>query len=248
MILMIKRTLKQSINLLNSLLSPLGVRIVKDSAAFDMPLAIQRIAAHDILIGTVIDIGASDGKWSINSMKTFPKASFLAIEALAERQNELESVKQRYKNFDYCICVAGDRDGEIATLNVSEDLDGSTVDGSRGRSREVTARTIDALIAEKNLSGPFLLKFDTHGYELPILLGAKETLANTNAIVMEVYNFKITEHALRFHEMCAYMEELGFRCYDIAEPMLRIYDRAFWQMDILFARSDAKIFSYLEYK
>jgi FkbM family methyltransferase len=245
---MVKSIIKQAINSINSLVSPFGVSIVKASAAFDMPLAIQRIAAHDISIGTVIDIGASDGKWSINAMKTFPKASFLAIEALSERQNKLESVNQKYQNFNYCICVAGDKDGEIATLNVAEDLDGSTVDGSGGRSREVTVRTIDALVAEKNLLGPFLLKFDTHGYELPILMGAKETLAKTNVVVMEVYNFKITEHALRFHEMCAYMEELGFRCYDIAEPMLRIYDRAFWQMDILFVRSDSKIFSYSQYK
>jgi FkbM family methyltransferase len=240
---------KRIVGAVNSLLAPFGVNIVRASdAAFDMPLAIGRIATHQIPIGSVIDIGASDGKWSVNTMKTFPTASFLAIEALQERQDALEKLKQKHHNFDYFICVAGDNDGEQVTLNVSDDLDGSTVNGTGGKPRNITVKTIDAIVAEKQLQGPFLLKFDTHGYEIPILLGAKDTLPHTNAIVMEVYNFQIVDNSLRFHEMCTHMEELGFRCYDIAGPMLRLYDQAFWQMDILFARSDSKIFSYSEYK
>jgi FkbM family methyltransferase len=232
----------------NSLLSPLNISIVRAIDAFDMSLAIQRIAGHNISIGSVIDIGASNGKWSANTMKTFPQASFFAIEALQERQAELEKLKQKQRNFDYLICVAGDKDGETVTLNISDDLDGSTVDGTGGRARDVAVRTIDSIVAQKQLQGPFLLKFDTHGYELPILIGAKDTLANTSVVVMEVYNFNITDHALRFPDMCAHMEGLGFRCYDIAEPMLRLHDRAFWQMDILFARNDSDIFSYSQYQ
>jgi FkbM family methyltransferase len=233
----------------NSLLTPFGVSIVRATAAFDMSLAIQRIAEHGIPVSSIIDIGASDGKWSVDTMNTFPRASFLAIEPLNERQNALETLKQKHDNFDYVLCVAGDKDGGEATLVVSEDLDGSTVDGSQdGRPRIVPTRTIDSIVAEKALTGPFLLKFDTHGYEVPILIGAKDTLAKTSVIVMEVYNFKITDHALRFHEMCSHMEGLGFRCYDIAGPLLRLHDKAFWQMDILFARNDSGMFSYSAYR
>jgi FkbM family methyltransferase len=197
--------------------------------------AVQRVADHRITVNTVIDIGASNGKRSENGMRTFPNASFLAIEPLREREEALEALKQNHANFDYLLTVAGDKDAEEVTLVVSDDLDGSTVDGSQGgEPRIVISRTIDSIVAEKALSGPFLLKFDTHGYEVPILSGAKETLAKTSVVVMEVYNFKITEHSLRFHETCAYMEELGFRCYDIAGPLLRDYDKAFWQMDLFF--------------
>jgi FkbM family methyltransferase len=230
-----------------------GVKIVRaksdtSDTTFDMSSAIQRIAEHDIPIRSIIDIGASDGKWSVNTMKTFPRAAFLAIEPLYERQDALETLKKKHDNFDYVLCVAGDKDGEQVTLNVSDDLDGSTVDGTGGKPRRVPVVTVDAIVKEKILEGPFLLKFDTHGFEVPILSGAKETLAKTNVIVMEVYNFKITDHALRFHEMCSHMEQLGFRCYDIAGPMLRLHDKAFWQMDILFANSDQGMFSCSEYR
>jgi FkbM family methyltransferase len=233
----------------NSLLTPFGASLVRTTVALDMSSAIQRIAEHDIPVRSIIDIGASDGSWSVNVMRTFPRASFLAVEPLRERQGALETLKQKHANFDYLLCVAGDKDAGEATLVVSEDLDGSTVDGSQGgKTRIVPSRTIDSIVAEKDLPGPFLLKFDTHGYEVPILLGAKDTLAKTNVIIMEVYNFKITDHALRFHETCSHMEGLGFRCYDIADPMLRHYDKAFWQMDILFARSDSAFFSYSQYR
>ena len=56
------------------------------------------------------------------------------------------------------------------------------------------------------------------------------------------------ENALRFHEMCAKMENLGFRCYDIADPMLRDYDKSFWQVDLFFCRNNEKIFEYAYYK
>ncbi|MFH0959246.1 MAG: FkbM family methyltransferase [Pseudomonadota bacterium] len=237
------------LNLTNSFLSPFGAKIVrKGSDAVDMSSAVQRISEHDISINSVIDIGASNGKWSMGAMKIFPRASYLAIEPLTEREDALKKLKEKYNNFDYVLCVAGDTDGQQVMLNVADDLDGSTIDGTGGKIRRVPVKTVDVIVSEMRLEAPFLLKFDTHGYEIPILNGAKDTLAKTNIIMMEVYNFKITKHALRFHEMCLHMEKLGFRCYDIAASMLRLYDKAFWQMDILFCRSNSRMFSYQQYE
>lgn len=241
--------IKKIAKTLNAILSPFGVKIARASNdSFDMPSAIKRIADHDIDIRSIIDIGASNGNWSLEAMNAFPDASFVALEPLKERQESLRALKKKHPNFDYILCVAGEKDGGQTTLNVSDDLDGSTVGGYGGEPRIVPVKTLDAIVKEKRLEGPYLIKFDTHGFEIPILNGAKETLAKTNIIVMEVYNFKITEHALRFHEICFQMEKLGFRCCDLANPMLRLHDKVFWQIDLFFARTDSKIFSYGEYK
>ena len=232
-------------DLVNSLLRFFGVKLVRSIAGdFDMWAAVQRITKHKIPVNSIIDIGASNGSWSLRAMKFFPGASYLAIEPLQEQETALKKIAEKNQNFEYALCVAGDMDDQQVRLNVTDDLDGSSVDSMGGESRDVPVRTLDKLISEKGLNGPFLLKFDTHGYEIPILSGANKTLKNTNIIIMEVYNFNITEHAERFHQMCVHMEELGFRCYDIASPVLRLHDQAFWQMDILFCRSDAKVFSH----
>lgn len=222
--------------------------IRKSEAQFTMSSAIERIKGHGITINSIIDIGASNGKWSVKAMSVFPNAKVLAVEPLAERAADLARLNKAHKNFDYVNCVAGNEDGGEVSFSVTEDLDGSTVNGNCGSPRTVPMRTIDAVLSEKKMVGPYLLKFDTHGFEIPILQGCRDALMNTNIVVMEVYNFEITTDAKRYPEMCTHMEGLGFRCYDLAAPMRRHYDKSFWQMDLFFCRSDSKIFSYPYYK
>ena len=71
--------------------------------------AVQRIRDHGLSVNAVIDIGASDGSWSRAVMGYFPNASCLAIEPLRERMAALERLKQKAANFDYELCVAGNK-------------------------------------------------------------------------------------------------------------------------------------------
>lgn len=242
-----KRTLA---NLANRLFEPFGFKLVGSKAVeFTMSSMLARLRARGVSFGTVVDIGASDGKWSLACMKHFPQARYLAIEALEERAAALETVRRTHPTFDYEICIAGAADGGEASITVSDDLDGSTVNaGEGGQQRTCPVRSVDALLGSRSLAGPCLLKFDTHGFELPILAGCSATLANTEAIIMECYNFKLTQDTLRFHEMCAHMETLGFRCADIADPLLRPHDRAFWQIDILFLSVTSPVFGHDAYE
>lgn len=144
--------------------------------------------------------------------------------------------------------VLREKNGEYNILNVSDDLDGSTVDGNEnGENREIICRTIDSLVNEFDLKGGYIVKFDTHGFELPILNGMTKTLENTVLIIMECYNFRITKNAILFYEMCRKMEDLGFRCFDISNPVIRPSDNSFWQIDILFCKTDNKIFNSISY-
>ena len=233
----------------NSGLKHFGVKLVpNEDYPLSMSSCLEKIAECGPPINTVIDIGASNGKWSAMAMRCLPNTSILAIDPLEERQSDLEKLKRTCPKFDYALCVAGEEDGRNATMNVTDDLDGSTVNGASGRPRNVPIRTVDSLVDEKKLTGPFLLKFDTHGYELSILQGSRNVLKDTHIIVMEVYNFKIAEGALRFPEMCLCLEELGFRCYDMVRPRPRIHDGAFWQMDLFFRKSDSEMFTYTQYR
>ena len=80
------------LKLANSILRPYQAQIVKIAPdPFTMTSAIERIRDHDISIDTVIDIGASDGTWSVNAIPFYPSASFLAIKPLQERMAALEN-------------------------------------------------------------------------------------------------------------------------------------------------------------
>jgi hypothetical protein len=161
---------------------------------------------------------------------------------------ELKKIKAMLPNVDYIISAAGDCNGTI--YFDAGDLFGGVASHSPLVSNCVAVPmfSIDSLVNDKKLQPPFMLKLDTHGFEVPILEGARETLKNTALIVVEVYNFKLNGEALRFHEFCNYLESKGFSCIDIADPMHRPKDQAFWQMDMFFVSSSNKEFESNTYE
>jgi FkbM family methyltransferase len=232
---------RELLKLANGVLKPFGVQIYKQGFDMDSLLAWTALRAQQVR--TVIDIGASTGRWSRAAMPLFPAARFIGIDPLLEREPALQRLKAADSRFDYVLGVAGEQDGETVELSVSADLDGSTVSGRGGRSRMVPAYSLDGIVAARKCTGPYLLKFDTHGFEVPIIRGAAGTLRDTAWIVMECYAHRHTPDVLLFHEMCAYLDALDFRCCHLADPMLRPLDGALWQMDLFFARKDDPVFS-----
>ncbi len=233
-------------NVANRMLHPFGAQLYREG--IDQASILGQMARRGVQVGTVFDIGASDGRWSAMAMRHFPHARFLGIDPLIEREPALQKLKLRNANFDYVLAVAGEEPNGTVELAVTEDLDGSTVGGGEGAKRKVAAYSLDHLVESRDLPGPFLLKFDTHGFEVPIMNGAERTLAKTDYIVMECYNYRHTPDTLLFPEMCDLLKTKGFRCFNLAEPLQRPTDRALWQMDLFFAREDDAIFASNDYR
>ena len=236
----IKNSLKNSFKV-NSLLKTHSTQINNLS----LEACLSRCKSRGISIQTVIDIGASDGRWSLVTKKYFPKAFYFLVEARKEHEESLLKVKNENSKFDYIISAAGDMIGNI--YFDANDLFGGLASHKPFKddciSISVPVTTIDYQVKDKALKPPFLLKLDTHGFEVPIFEGAKQLLQDTQLIVVETYNFKLTEDSLRFHEMCDYMEKNGFRCIDICEPLHRFKDQAFWQVDLFFVPSSNEAFN-----
>ncbi len=213
-----------------------------------MQAALERAAARDLDVRTVVDIGAARGRWTRKALPLFPGAHFLLIEPLEEHRGELKALRREEARVDFLIAAAGDAVSEVA-LTVTPDLDGSGVyDPNHPNARKVPLTTLDTALGERGLPGPYLLKFDTHGFEMPILAGAAATLRETALVVMEVHNFQLTAHSLRFHEICAHLDSLGFRCADMADVSLRPKDKLLWQADFFFLPKTSPLFAYPGYR
>lgn len=231
----------------NRLLDPLGLHVIRARHASGMDDILARAAARGLSPATIIDIGASDGVWSLGARRHFPAARFLLFEPLDEQRPALEKLGRKF-GFEIVNAVAGATTG-TAAMRVGDDLDGSSVVSSSdassigGRSRTVPVESVDGAAARLSLHGPFLLKLDTHGYEKEVFGGASDVLKQTCLIVVESYNFKLHDNCLRFHELCSWLEERGFRCCDLADPMRRPGDGVLWQMDLVFAPSGSPCFA-----
>jgi FkbM family methyltransferase len=201
------------------------------------------------VVNTVIDVGASDGRWTRQMMRYYPSARFLLVEAQqAIHGAKLREFEAERTNVICEICAAGNRQGEI-NFDAGDPLGGQASSTPyAGNNVVVPMETVDGLVRIHGLDGPFLLKLDTHGFEVPIFEGAVDTLANCAMLIVEAYNFKLCPGCLRFHELCAYLEDRGFRCVDLFDVLVRPRDQAFWQMDMVFIPASEPVFQVSEFR
>jgi len=209
--------------------------------------AIARLKNRDYSINTVLDIGASNGSWSKMVIEYYPNAYYFLFEAQNPHEAKLIEFTRNYPNSSYVLAAAGEREGEIFFDN--GDLFGglASEDPLEGTCIVVPVTTVAREVARNGLTPPFLLKLDTHGYEVPILEGAAKVLDQTSIIIVECYNFQLTDKSLKFYEMCTYLNNKGFAPIDMVDILYRKFDNALWQMDIVFVRKDSKEFLYRDY-
>lgn len=214
-------------------------RTVFNRGESTMEAGLYRLKTLGINPSAIVDLGAAAGTWSLKARTFFPDPKYLLFEPLEERKQELNRLATLHKNFIPVFAAAGSVPGKVKFI-ISPDLDGSGVyDGEQsGDYREVDQVTVDSKIKDLNISGPYILKFDTHGFEVPILQGCQETLKDTDAVIMECYGFHLSSSSLLIHEMIEHMSSLGFRVADIVDIMRRPTDYLFWQCDLIFLKSN----------
>jgi FkbM family methyltransferase len=241
-------------NLIRSLFAFFNLEIRKKEKAIvrehynnEMGRGLERLEKLKLKIKTIVDVGAAEGLWTNSAKYFWPDADFILFEPLEERREILESLAKKDKSIHVVHFAAGK---EKTTINfmVTEDLDGSGVtDGKLGNSRVVQVTSIPEEINRLELKGPFLIKLDTHGFEIPILEGCFSLLDEISVFIIECYGFRIAKNSLLAYEMCQYLDTIGFRLFDIVDTMRRPGDNAFWQADAFFIRKDHPVFDKNSY-
>jgi FkbM family methyltransferase len=192
---------------------------------------------------TVIDVGVADATPALYN--SFPDAQLICVEPLVEFEPALRQICAA-RNAKYVLAAAGDFIGN-ATLHVHPDRFGSSLfqesqgPEADGLPRTVPITTIDQIALDHQLTGPFLIKVDVQGAELQVLAGAAQTLAHTEAVVLEVSLFGFLQHAPQFPDVITRMKQLGFVPYDFFELSYRPLDGALAQLDVLFVREESDL-------
>ena len=188
---------------------------------------------------TVIDVGVASGTPEL--YETFPEATYLLVEPLAQFEHEITTILQRYRG-SYVIAAAGSRAGEVS-FNVHDNhMEGSSLlqetMGPEADGHRVTVPmvVVDDLVRQRSLDGPILLKVDVQGGELEVLEGCADTLKATEAVVLEVSLFEFMKGAPQFYDVVSYMKGRGYVAYDIVLGWNRPLDDALGQVDIVFVK------------
>jgi FkbM family methyltransferase len=209
--------------------------------------ALARVKARGLEVGTIIDVGASDGRWSLKAREVLPGARAHLVEANPVHRQSLAALCRERPGFSCSLVAAGPVDGEIA-------FDGSNPGGGRAAPPDgldhplLPQRSLASLAREHGLAPPYLIKLDTHGYELPILEGATELFAQTSLMVIEAYTFPLRGSGPRFFELADWLAARGFLAIDLSEPLWRPGDGALWQFDLFFVPATRPEFASVRFR
>ena len=198
--------------------------------------ALQKLKSFGFEPKNILDIGANKGKWSSEiRKKVFPKAEYTLIEAID--YEELEKLGIKYDNINYKNILL-DEIEHLVTWYEKRNTGDSLFKENTGyfddcKEIKRSTTTLD-LVFNKNEVFE-LIKIDCQGAEIPILKGGNRLVQKASVIILEVpFMGEYNIGAPNFYEHMNYMENIGYRVFDIVE--LHRVDNILIQIDIIFIK------------
>ncbi|MDG2001593.1 MAG: FkbM family methyltransferase [Alphaproteobacteria bacterium] len=198
--------------------------------------ALQKLKSFGFQPKKILDIGANKGKWTLEiKKKVFPDSDFTLIEAIEYK--ELEKLSIKYHNINFKNILLDEKEHEVTWYekrNTGDSLFRENT-GYFDDCKELVKNTSTLDLAFNDSNFFELIKIDCQGAEIPILKGGKNLVQNATVIILEVpFMGEYNIGAPNFYEHIQYMENIGYRVFDIVE--LHRVDNILIQIDIIFIK------------
>ena len=196
----------------------------------------------------VYDIGAYEGYWTKEFLEVFPGTEVYMFEAQTKKESYLKKITDSNPNTHYSISLLGAMDG--TAVQFVEDETGSHVVQNDTEISEYKRKTtaLDKLSEDNKWPFPDFLKLDVQGFELEVLKGGIKALRAAEFCLLEVTLLDLGGGTPLLVEVVNYMQHHGFQAYDISQFIRRPYDKALWQIDMLFVKNNSRFITDKRWK
>jgi FkbM family methyltransferase len=238
MIELIKRTIRRGLRLFGA-----------DVHRYEhtLPAVRARILA-ELAIDLVLDVGANRGQYARDLRAAGYRGRIVSFEPLPDAFAELAKSFAPDTLWEGWQLALGDDDGSV-TIHVSENSVSSSIletsdilmaaapTASYVGSRVTDLARLDS-IAERLLRAGenVYLKLDVQGYELPVLLGARQTLERIAAIESELSLLRLYGSQALLHEVVSHLHDVGFEPVWLEKGLIDPQTGRLLQLDGLFVR------------
>lgn len=198
--------------------------------------ALQKLKSFGFKPQYILDIGANKGKWTIEVMKkVFSKSHYTLVEAI--EYDELNKLSLKYENIVFKNLLLDEKEHTVTWYEKRNTGDSFFKEntGYFHDCKEIKRKTTTLDISFSNNEFFDLIKIDCQGAEIPILKGGKNIAEKASIIILEVpFMGEYNIGAPNFYEHINYMENIGYRVYDIVE--LHRVENILIQIDIIFIK------------
>lgn len=198
----------------------------------------------DLEAGLIVDLGANRGDWTADVLAALPASRILAVEPFPPAHARVVHRFGGAPNVRVDDRAVSSITGS-ATFNVAaRDVFGSLLaaepaleafygaDAQMTHAITVATVTLDQLVAGEPVS---LLKVDVQGAELQVFEGGANTLATTQAVLVEANFARHYRGGARFSEVDDALTASGFALWHLT-PALRAEDERMLWADAVYAR------------
>ena len=193
-------------------------------------------------VDLVIDVGANDGIFGRKLRELGYRGRIISFEPIAEVFERLKASVANDDLWDVVGVACGETSGEVdihvsansvssSLMKVTEKSVTSAPASAAVRDERVKVRRLDDELKELRRGESRLwLKIDTQGFEMPVLLGAPETLQDSVMMQLEMSFVDLYEGQVLFDELYRWVLDRGFR--------MSLFDGVHWHAEtgeLLFA-------------
>lgn len=212
-------------------------------------LFLEDLAYRNFYPKVIYDLGANNGAWTSDCMRTFPDAKYYLFEPQYEMHKILENVYCGADNVQVLKFGIG-RTCEQKVLTIWEDLAGSSflpdVNSTflnSGKQRILDIKSLDYLVDSKLVELPNLVKMDIQGFELEALQGSSKLFGYTDIFILETsfYRYNSPSHPIA-NEIIDFMWKNDYVLYDFAGFSRRPLDGALGQCDMVFVHINSELY------
>ena len=194
----------------------------------------------------IVDVGANHGTWTREALKMFPDCKYTLIEPQAWMKESITDLLETNPNISFNGVGAGKEKGIFKFTIVDRD-DSCSFIYSKTQAQEngykqieVPVITLNDLIEQKSLPVPDIIKIDAEGLDLDVLEGASNFFGKTEIFMVEAGIVSKTIPN-SFLNAIKYMDEKGYRLFDITELNRPFQAQVLWLAELVFVKKDGLI-------
>ena len=200
---------------------------------------LKQLKARGYIPSVVYDIGAYEGYWALDFLKIFVGVPIYMFEAQQTKEPFLKAVCDKRPNLNYLIALLGATPGVEVHFEENETASHVNAQLHWEKGNRIT-ESLDLLLEKNNFPLPDFLKLDVQGYELEILKGGQKALANAQFCLLEISLLDVEAGGVPLlKDVINFMDDCKYCAYDISQFIRRPYDKALWQIDMLFVKKDS---------
>ena len=198
-------------------------------------------------INSVLDVGANKGQFALNLIKNGFQGNILSFEPLLDEHNLLIKSSSNYKKWIIMRKCALGKNNQNKKFYITGNRESSSLlkvlpkhikirpDSKIVKKEIVKVEKLDNFYNHLiKLKKNFLLKIDTQGSEIDVLIGSKKFLKNIKCLFIEVSLVSLYDKQKLWLEIIEYLKKYGYEIWSIDQLLRNNITGQTYQVDIFF--------------